>query len=477
MLDVLIIGCGIVGTAAAHALSRYDLKVTAIDRLNDIAGETTRANSGLIHAGYDPEPGTLMARLNVRGSELTRQLCAKLDIPYKQNGAFVIAFDEGDKKVVEKLYQFGLENKVPDIEIISGEKARELEPRLSGEVICALNVPGAAIISPWEFAVALAETAARNGVTFKLGAEVTGIKAIDGGYSVATTQGEYKAKAVVNAAGLYAAQVHGFLQKPDFKIIPSRGQYYLLDKSAGNTVKRTIFQCPNELGKGIMISPTVHGNLLVGPSSENVDCPGDAATNAQTLAHVWKTAAKSIPGLNMRENIRNFAGVRANADVDDFIIREAAKGFFDLAGIKSPGLSAAPAIAEELVRLMQASGNALAEKAAFTDRREVVRFRYLDAEARAKIIAENPAYGRIVCRCESITEGEILDAFDSPIPPTTVDGIKRRCHAGMGRCQGGFCSPRIIDLIAKRHNIAPLDVLKDREGSYIVTGIKGVETP
>ena len=474
MIDVLIVGCGIVGAAAAYELSRYDLKVVAVDRLNDIAGETTRANSGLIHAGFDPKPGTAMAKLNVRGSELTRKLCSKLDISYKQIGALVIGFDEKDKTVIEKLYHNGLANKVSEIEIISGNKARELEPNLSEKVVCALNVPGAAIVSPWDFAVALAETAAQNGVNFILNAEVTGIKAINSGYLVTTSKGEFETKAVVNAAGLYADNIHGLLKKPDFKIIPSRGQYYLLDRCAGDTVSRTIFQCPNEFGKGVMITPTVHGNLLIGPSNDKIDSRDNVDTDSKTLDYVWETALKSVPGINMRENIRNFAGVRAISDVDDFIIREAEKGFYDLAGIKSPGLSSAPAIAEELVRMMEISkGEKLLLKSEFNDKRSVVRFKCLDSKQRAKVIGENPAYGQIVCRCESITEGEILDAFNSPIPPTTLDGIKRRCHAGMGRCQGGFCSPRIIDLIVKKFGITPQEVLKEHEGSYIITGIKG----
>jgi len=497
MLDVLIIGCGIVGAAAAYELSRYDLKITAIDRLNDIAGETTRANSGLIHAGFDPESGSLMARLNVRGNTLARELCAKLDVPFKQNGALVIGFNDDDQATIEKLYHRGIENKVEGLEIISGDKARELEPRLSEAVVCALSVPTAGIVSPWDFAVALAETAARNGVDFQLGAAVTAIAPIINdydtiiGYSVTTTKGKYRAKIVVNAAGLYTDTVHGFLKTPDFKIIPSRGQYYLLDKSAGSTVSRTIFQCPNEFGKGIMVTPTVHGNLLVGPSHGVVSNPNDNSTDAQTLDFVWKTAVKSVPGLNIRENIRNFAGVRAIADTDDFIIRESSKGFFDLAGIKSPGLSAAPAIAEELVRLIKLSAVVsdsnskssntlnpsitltLKPENAFIDTRTVTRFHDLNAAQRTEIIRKNPAYGRMVCRCEGITEGEILDAFNAPIPPTTVDAIKRRTHAGMGRCQGGFCAPRIIELIAKRYGIPPTAVLKDREGSHILTGIKG----
>jgi len=477
MLDVIIIGCGIVGSAAAYELSRYNLSVMAVDRLNDIAGESTRANSGIIHAGYDPEPGTAMAKLNVRGSGLTREICVKLDVPYKQNGALVVAFDGSDRAVVEKLYRRGLENNAAGgLEIISGDRARELEPRLSAGVVCALSAPGSAIVSPWELAVALAETAARNGVRFTLGAKVTGIGRIDGGgYAVATTKGEFKARAVVNAAGLYADEIHGFVKEPDFKIIPDKGQYYLLDKSAGGTVARTIFQCPNEKGKGVLVTPTVHGNLLLGPSNDDVDCPDDAGTDAQTLSHVLQTASRSVPGLNMRENIRNFAGVRALSDAPDFIIREADKNFYDLAGIKSPGLTAAPAIAEELARMMGSSFE-MSLKQGFIDERRVTRFRYLDGEQRAALVREKPSYGRVVCRCESITEGEILDAFESPVPPSTVDAVKRRVHAGMGRCQGGFCSPRIIGLIASRFGVSPAEVLKDREGSYIITGEKGAGT-
>ncbi|MCL2068806.1 MAG: NAD(P)/FAD-dependent oxidoreductase, partial [Oscillospiraceae bacterium] len=394
MIDVLIIGCGITGVSAAYELSRYKLSVTAVDSLNDIAGETTRANSGIVHAGYDPEPGTFMARLNVRGSTLIRKLCEKLDVHYIQNGSLVIGFDDNDKATIENLYRRGAENGVPGLEIISGDEARKLEPNLSGGVICALCVPGGAVVSPWDLAVALAETAARNGVTFTLGTEVTGISRIDGGYLVTTSKGEFKARAVVNAAGLYADTVHGFLKKPDFKIIPSRGQYYLLDKSAGGTVSRTVFQCPNKLGKGVLVTPTAHGNLLIGPSSESVDSRGDTATDAKALAFVLETAKRSVPGLNIRENIRSFAGVRANCDADDFIIREAEKNFYDLAGIKSPGLTAAPAIAEELIRMMEASGIKLSPKDAFIDERRVIRFRDLDNAQRAKLVRENPAYGR-----------------------------------------------------------------------------------
>ena len=473
MTDVLIIGCGIVGASAAYELSRYKLSVTAIDRLNDIAGETTRANSGIVHAGFDPEPGSVIAKFNVRGNERIRELCSKLDVPYKQNGSLVIGFNEKDKQTIKELYCRGLEHKVPGIEIISADRARQMEPNLSGKITTALYAPSGAIVSPWELAVALAETAAKNGAAFILNAEATGISRIDGGYLVTTSKGSFKTRAIVNAAGLYADDIHGFLRKPDFKIIPRRGQYYLLDKSAGDMVSRTIFQCPDKYGKGVLVTPTTHGNLLIGPSSEDVDYRGDVNTDTKTLQSILQTARHSVPGINIRENIRNFAGIRAVADTDDFIVREAEKNFYDLAGIKSPGLTAAPAMAEELVRMMAASGIELSLKDRFINERRVVRFRYLSSEERAELINKEPAYGRIVCRCETVTEGEILEAFDSPLPPTTLDAIKRRCHAGMGRCQGGFCSPKVIALISKRFNLDPADVLKDRQGSYILIGEKG----
>jgi len=474
MIDVLIIGCGVTGASAAYELSRYNLSVMAVDRLNDIAGETTRANSGIVHAGFDPEPDSVIAKFNVRGNELIRALSVKLDVPYIQNGSLVLGFNEKDDRTIRDLYNRGLENKVPGIEIITAKQVLEMEPKLNSKITSALYAPTGGIVSPWELAVALAETAAKNGVIFSLDTDVTGIDHIDGGYLVKTSKGNYETRSVVNAAGLYADEVHNYLKQPDYKITPVRGQYYLLDKSAGDIVSRTIFQCPDEHGKGVLVTPTTHGNLLVGPSSENVDCRNDTDTSIETLHNVLQKAKLSVPDINIRENIRNFAGVRAVADTGDFIIREAFKRFFDLAGIKSPGLTAAPAMAEELVRMLSASGIELSSKDTFIDERKVIRFRYLSNEQRAKLINQKPSYGHIVCRCEKITEGEIMDAFNSPLPPTTLDAIKRRCHAGMGRCQGGFCSPKTIALIAERFGIDPLCVLKDRKGSYVLTGEKGI---
>jgi len=471
--DVLIIGCGVVGAAAAYELSRYNLSILAVDRLNDIAGETTRANSGIVHAGFDPVPGSAISRLNVRGNELIRKLCPKLDIPYVQNGSLVLGFDDKDIHTLKDLYHRGVEYKVPGIELISADKARELEPNLAENITGALHAPSGGIVGPWELAIALAETAIKNGAKFSLNTEVVGISRIENYYLVSTTKGDFRTRAVVNAAGLYADEIHGFLKEPDFKILPKSGQYYLLDKSAGDIVTRTIFQCPNEHGKGVLVTPTSHGNLLIGPSSEDIECKENTDTDTKTLQFVLEKARHSVPDLNMRECIRNFSGVRAVADTDDFIIREADKHFYDLAGIKSPGLTAAPAIAEELISMMEASDIELVPKDTFIDERRTIRFKYLSNAERAEIIKKNPAYGRMVCRCEGVTEGEILDAFDSPLPPMTLDAVKRRCYPGMGRCQAGFCAPKIIALIAKKFNIDPLDVEKDRLGSFILTGEKG----
>jgi len=475
MLDVLIIGCGVVGSAVAYELSRFNLSILAVDRLNDIAGETTRANSGIVHAGFDPTPGSVISRLNVRGNELIRQLCPKLDIPFVQNGSLVLGFDDNDINHLKELYHRGTEYRVPGIELISADKARELEPNLSDKVVSALYAPSGGVVGPWELAIALAETAIKNGAKFSLNTEVVGISRIDGddGYVVSTTKGDFKTRAVVNAAGLHSDEVHGLLKKPDFKIIPKRGQYYLLDKSAGDIVSHTIFQCPNEHGKGVLVTPTSHGNLLIGPSSEDIDDIENTNTDTTTLQFVLEKARHSVPNINMRECIRNFAGVRAVADTDDFIIREADKHFYDLAGIKSPGLTAAPAITEELVSMLESSDIELTLKDTFIDERHVIRFKYLSNKERAELIKKNPAYGRMVCRCETVTEGEILAAFDSPLPPKTLDAVKRRCYPGMGRCQAGFCAPKTIALIAKRFNLDPLDVEKDRHGSFILTGEKG----
>ncbi len=470
--DVAVIGCGVVGAATAYQLARYQLNTVILEAQNDVANGTTKANSAIIHAGYDPEPGTLMAELNVRGNQMAGEICAKLDVPFQRVGSFVLAFTDNDLKTLEELYQRGVANGVPDQQLLTAEQARAMEPTLSEEVKGALYAPSAGIISPWEFALAMAEVAVVNGTELVRSAPVTAIEKEDGGYCLTTPKGQYHARYVINAAGVFADQVHGLLEDPGWTIRPGRGEYYLMDKSQNFQAKRVIFQCPNENGKGVLVAPTVHGNLIVGPNAETIDDKLNLGTSLSGQNFVREMALKSIPGLNFRDNIRNFAGLRANSSRSDFILEESttSPGFIDLAGIKSPGLSSAPAIGEYAVQLLEKAGLTLTAKPQFTDKREHLVFKELSAEEKNDIIQKDSRYGRVICRCETITEGEIVAALHSPIPPLTVNGVKRRCNAGMGRCQGGFCGPRVQAIIARELGIDEQEVLIDQAGSYILTG-------
>ena len=340
MLDVAVIGCGIVGANVAYLLSQHKLRAAVFEKENDVSMGTTRANSAIVHAGYDPEPGTAMARLNVRGSALTKEQCAAFDVKYRQIGSLVLAFSDEEMATVRRLYENGVANGVPGVRVLTREETLAMEPNLSDAVCGALYAPSAAIVEPWDLALALAEAAVENGVELHLETAVTGAEKISGGWRLHTAKGDFEARAVVNAAGVEADLVAAMAGEPGFTTIPSRGEYYLLDKSQGYVVNHVVFQCPNRDGKGVLVSPTVHYNLIVGPNAEPSGRE-DVSTQADALAFVREKAVKSVPGVNFRENIRNFAGVRANTDQSDFIIGETAPGFITLGGIKSPGLSSA----------------------------------------------------------------------------------------------------------------------------------------
>ena len=470
MLDVIIIGCGVTGAACAYTLSRYRLRTAILEANNDVAAAATKANSAILHAGYDPKPGTLMARLNVEGVRLAEEICAELDVPYRKTGSMVLAFDGKDQACLDTLLERGVANGVPDLRLLTGAGARALEPALSGEVCAALLAPSAAIVNPWEYALAMAETAVKNGAALHRLCRVTGISREEDGFTVTTTGGVFRGRFVINAAGVHAGEVHELIAPPAFAIRPAKGEYYLLDKSEGGRVDRVIFQCPSRLGKGVLVSPTVHGNLIAGPTSEPSGME-DVSVTARGLAAVRRLAARSVPGIRFQENIRNFAGVRANSDRGDFILEESAvPGFFDAAGICSPGLSAAPAIARYLRDLLADRGLPLEEKRGYVDRRTRIRFRELDSEAQNALIARDPRYGRVVCRCETVTEGEIIACLRTPIPPASINGVKRRVGAGMGRCQGGFCGPRVQEIMARELGLDPAGIPLEGPGSYILTG-------
>ena len=469
--DVVIIGCGVVGAACAYELAKHQLRLCVLEASNDVANGTTKANSAIVHAGYDPLPGTKMARLNVAGTAMMGELCRKLDVPYRNNGSLVLSLSEQDDGILRTLYAQGQANGVPGLALLDREQTLALEPNLSPDVRGALFAPSAGIVNPWELCLALAETAVRNGAELRLSAPVTAIARTAGGFCLTTPGGTLTSRYVVNCAGVFSDRIAAMAGDRSFRIQPTKGEYFLLDKSEGSRVERVIFQCPSQLGKGVLVTPTVHGNLLVGPNAAACGAE-DTANTAAGLDFVRASAQRSVPGVNFRDNIRNFAGVRANSDRPDFILEESATapGLIHAAGIRSPGLSAAPAIGLEILELLRQAGLTLRRKDSFIDSRKRVRFHQLSDREKNELIQADPRYGRVICRCETVTEGEIVACLHTPIPPVSVNGVKRRVGAGMGRCQGGFCGPRVQEIIARELGLDPTQVLMDWEGSWVLCG-------
>jgi len=479
MYDIAIIGAGIIGCSLARALSRYNLKTILIEKEPDVADCTTKANSAIIHAGYDAKPGSLKARFNALGNPMYDVICKELDVPFKRTGSLVVAFNNEEMATIDKLYYQGIINGITGMEVLDQKRVRELEPNISDEVVGALYAKTCGIVSPWELAVAMAENAADNGVEILLDSEVTDIKLIENRYFINTKRGRIDAKYVVNCAGLYADKINNMVAAESFRIIPRRGEYNIMDKSVGNLVNTVVFQCPSKLGKGVLVSPTVHGNLLIGPNAEDIEERDNFQTTEEGLRYVNEWAARSVKLLPKNAVITAFTGLRARCDRDEFIIEEApdAKGFFNVAGIESPGLTSAPAIAEYVVELIKERVGRIEEKSDYTAaRRPVVRFNELTDEEKNKWIKKDPRYGKIVCRCETITEGEIVDAIHRNVGARTVDGVKRRVRPGSGRCQGGFCGPRVMEILARELSIDITQVVKDRKEAYILTGPTKKET-
>ena len=462
MYDVLIIGAGAVGCAAAMELAKYKLSVCVVDKESDVCEGTTKANSAIAHAGFDAEPGTLKAKLNVRGSKMMPELAQKLDFAYKQNGAMVLCFDEADKPKLDILKDRAVKNGVDKVSIISGDEARKLEPNLSDEVCAALLAETSAIICPFEMTLAFAENALANGAEFKLSTEVTAIKKQGNTFVVSTSGGDIQARVIINAAGVYADKIHSMVSSTPLAITARRGEYLLMDKAAGSVVSHTVFQLPTKMGKGILVTPTVHGNLLAGPTAEDIDDKENIATTKGGIEQIKAKGALSVRNIPFNKVITSFTGLRAVGDTGDFIIGHSdVKGFIDAAAIESPGLTSAPAIGEYL-RELAGELIPLEKKDNVTETRKgIAHFALLSQDEQNALIKQNPAYGKIVCRCETITEGEILDAINRPLGATTLDGVKRRTRAGMGRCQAGFCSPTTMALIADRLGIKIEDVRKN----------------
>ena len=470
--DVIIIGAGVSGAASARELSRYKVKACVIEKEEDVCCGTSNANSAIVHAGYDAAEGSLMAKLNVRGNEMMEELSKELDFPFKRCGSLVICLNESDMPNLQALYERGVANGVKDLRIIGREEVLEMEPNVSDEVVAALYAPTAGIVCPFHMNIAFAENAYANGVEFRFNTEVQEIRKLEEGFELHTGKGIYTAKYVVNAAGVYADVFHNMVSEKKIHITPRRGDYCLLDKSAGKHVSRTIFALPGKYGKGILVTPTVHGNLLVGPTAIDVEDREGTNTTREGLDQVISKSGMSVKNIPMRQVITSFAGLRAHEDGHEFIIEEVedAKGFIDCAGIESPGLSSAPAIGVMVADILKEKMG-LEEKEDFiATRKGILNPEELTKEERIALIKENPAYGNIICRCEMITEGEIIDAIRRPLGARSLDGVKRRTRAGMGRCQSGFCSPRTMEILARECNMSMFDITKSGGDSRIVVG-------
>ena len=467
MYDVIVIGGGVTGCATLRELSKYDLKLALLEKEEDVCSGTSKANSAIVHAGFDAQNDTLKAKFNVRGNELIKGLSKTLNFPFINNGALVLCFDENDYPKLEELYNRGIKNGVKDLEIISGDKARSIEPNLTKDVVAALYAKTSGIVCPFDMNIAFGESAVLNGAEIIFNTKVEKIIKEEDYYLI---NDKYKTRCIVNAAGLYGDVIHNLVCEDKLKISPRKGDYCLFDEELGGLVKHTIFQLPNKNGKGVLVTPTVHGNLLIGPSASDILDKENTATDKEDLDYVMERAKMSVDGLAFNKIITSFSGLRARPEGDDFIIKESADYFFDAIGIESPGLSSAPAIGEYLSDLIVNKLNAKKKDNFIENRPPFVHLKKMNKEERALKIKENPLYGHIICRCNDVSEGEIIDALNRPIKVTSLDGIKRRTTAMMGRCQGGFCSPRIMEILSKHLGISEEEVCKNNNKSKMLMG-------
>lgn len=477
MLDVVIIGAGVIGCAVARELSKRKLEIAVLEKETDVCEGTSKANSGIVHAGYDALPGTLKARLNVKGSKAMKELCRQLDVPYRQNGSLVLCFDDKDRDQLEELKRRGEDNGVEGLVILERQELLALEPSVGEQAVAALYAPTGGIICPFGLTIALAENAAENGVAFYFGNRVTAIRKREQGYEITTDKAVFQARVVINAAGVHADEIHNMIcdEGQQMKIIPRKGEYLLFDKEVGGMVSHTLFQLPSALGKGVLVTPTVHGNLMAGPTAEDIQDKEEKATSRDGLAKVLGKASLSVQGLPKGQVITSFAGLRAHEQKGDFIIGEVenAAGFIDIAGIESPGLSCAPAIGELAAELVDGLLTPELKTDFAADRRGIPNMANASEEERQKLISGNSAYANVICRCEMVTEGEILSAIHRPLGATTVDGIKRRTRAGMGRCQAGFCTPRTVEILARELGVDESEIQKAGTGSYYLLAQEG----
>jgi len=471
LVDIIVIGAGVSGCAIARELSRKKASILVIDKEEDVCCGTSKANSAIVHAGYDAAHGSLMAKLNVQGSEMMPQLAKDLDIHYKRNGSLVVMIAEEDRPNLMKLYENGVANGVKGLRIVEREELVKMEPNISDAAVAALYAPTGAIVCPFGLTYALAENAAANGAQFQFDSEVTGIEKIADGWKVHTVKGDLEAKVVVNAAGVYADKLHNMVSDDTMTITPRRGDYFLLDRTTGGHVNATIFQLPGKYGKGVLVAPTVHGNTIVGPTAIDIEDKEGVNTTRAGLDEVRDKCGKAVKNLPLRETITSFAGLRAHEHRHEFFIGEIAPGFVDCAAIESPGLSSAPAIGVMVADIVTGILGLEEDPTFVGTRKGILDPKALPFEERSALVKENPAYGTVICRCETITEGEIIDAIHRVPGARSIDGVKRRTRAGMGRCQGGFCSPRVLEILSRELGVPMSEITKAGGNSKIIVGV------
>ncbi len=471
MTDFVIIGAGVVGGFVARALSRYDVSVCILERDNDVAMGATRANSAIVHAGYDAKEGTLKALLNVRGSEMMEDACRELGVKYKRNGSLVVGFNDDDRAHLEELLVRGNKNGVKGLRVIDREEILSLEKNIGDNVTVALHAPTGAIVCPYELCMAAVGNAMDNGAELRCGFNVTKIEKTNSGYRVWSNDEFVDAKVVINCAGIYSDDVAAMVGDTSFSVHARRGEYMLLDRECGDLISHTVFRCPSKMGKGILVTPTVDGNILLGPTAEDIEDKEDTKTTQAGIDAIRAKATEQVSGVNLGKVITSFTGLRSVGSTGDFIINSTTDGFINVAGIESPGLTSSPAIGEYVVDMIRDMGIELTEKENYNPyRRPMHYFKELDVDGKNEVIKEHPEFAHIICRCETVSEGEILEAIRTNPKPSDIDGVKRRTRATMGRCQGGFCTPYIVELLAKELGIKYEDVTKFGGESYVNIG-------
>lgn len=471
MYDVTVIGAGVVGGMIARELTKYELSVCLLEKENDVAMGATKANSAIVHAGFDAKVGSLKAKFNVLGSQMMKKVTDDLGVKYKNNGSIVVGFNDDDKKVLEDLLKRGQQNGVKDLKILNRDELLKIEPNISDDVLYALFAPTGAITCPYDLTIAAIGNAMDNGAELKRNFPVKTIVKENDKFIISSENESVETKYVINAAGLYSDEIAKMVGDDSIAITPRRGEYFILDSECGDLVNTTVFRTPSKMGKGILVSPTVDGNIILGPTAENINDKEDKSVTQKGLASIRKQTTECVKNVPLFKAITSFTGLRSVGNTGDFIIGESekCKGFINVAGIESPGLTSAPAIAVYVADILNEIGANLKENKNFNPKREPMdAFRHMSIEEKNEVIKNNPSYGKIVCRCEGVTEGEIVAAIRKNPRPFDLDGVKRRTRSGMGRCQGGFCSPTVQSLIARELSLKFEDVTKFGRDSKII---------